>query len=135
MYIGDWALKRAQACGVCEKQCTKPEDMSCERHSSMARGCVVVEVTTTTSTEPLLPNRVSYARNLSHVDDKLRSFWSCLRWMCIDQFNTRHTMIIRTFLVEEQNIVKKVAKIQRAKEKQASKIPRQEKKPLVDEEP
>ncbi|RZS02892.1 hypothetical protein BHM03_00033000 [Ensete ventricosum] len=50
-------------------------------------GGIVVEVTTNNSTELLLPSKASYARNLSCVDLELRSFRSCLRWMCVDQFN------------------------------------------------
>ncbi|RRT69897.1 hypothetical protein B296_00021658 [Ensete ventricosum] len=34
-----------------------------------------------------------YAYSLSHVDDKLRSFQSYLRWMCVDQSNTYNTII------------------------------------------
>ncbi|RWW82739.1 hypothetical protein BHE74_00008777 [Ensete ventricosum] len=52
-----------------------------------------MEATTNSSTEPLLPSRVSYARSLSHANNKLRSFRSCLRWMCVDQFDARHAMI------------------------------------------
>ncbi|RWW69237.1 hypothetical protein BHE74_00023182 [Ensete ventricosum] len=59
----------------------------------MAGGGIVVEVTTNNSTELLLPSRESYARNLSCVDPELRSFRSCLRWMCVDQFNGRHAMV------------------------------------------
>uniref|UniRef100_A0A7N0T6F4 Extracellular ligand-gated ion channel n=1 Tax=Kalanchoe fedtschenkoi TaxID=63787 RepID=A0A7N0T6F4_KALFE len=33
---------------------------------------------------PLLPKR-HFARSKSHADDELRSFRSCLRWMCVDQ--------------------------------------------------
>ncbi|THU69521.1 hypothetical protein C4D60_Mb08t15270 [Musa balbisiana] len=54
---------------------------------------IVVEVTTSSSTEPLLPSRASYARNLSRANDKLRSFRFCLRWMCIDQSEARHIVV------------------------------------------
>ncbi|RRT83368.1 hypothetical protein B296_00000635 [Ensete ventricosum] len=50
----------------------------------MVGGCIVVKATTNRSTKSLLPNRVSYARNLSHAGNKLKSFRSCLRWMCVD---------------------------------------------------
>ncbi|KAJ1271229.1 hypothetical protein BS78_06G112900 [Paspalum vaginatum] len=33
---------------------------------------------------PLLRRRGSYTRSMSHARDELRSFRSCLRWMCID---------------------------------------------------
>ncbi|RWV98394.1 hypothetical protein GW17_00038765 [Ensete ventricosum] len=59
----------------------------------MAGGNVVVEATTSSSTESLLSSRVSYEHSLSHVDDKLRSLQSCLRWMCVDQSDTKHVMI------------------------------------------
>ncbi|RWW27867.1 hypothetical protein GW17_00007688 [Ensete ventricosum] len=35
----------------------------------------------------------SYARSLSHTGDKLNSFWSCFKWMCVDQFDARHAMV------------------------------------------
>ena len=47
-----------------------------------------------------------------------------LRFLSISRFSYRDQLfvrIIRAFLVEEQKIVKKVLKIQKAKEKQASK--------------
>ncbi|RWV80330.1 hypothetical protein GW17_00058423 [Ensete ventricosum] len=59
----------------------------------MARGGVIVEVTTSSSIELLLPNRVSYARSLSRVNDELRSFQSCLRWICIDHPDARHAVV------------------------------------------
>ncbi|RWV82843.1 hypothetical protein GW17_00055619, partial [Ensete ventricosum] len=52
-----------------------------------------VEAITNSNIEPLLPSKGSYAHSLSRVGDKLRSFLSCLRWMCIGQSDTRHTMI------------------------------------------
>ncbi|RWW16285.1 hypothetical protein BHE74_00044062 [Ensete ventricosum] len=52
-----------------------------------------MEATTSSSTELLLPSRQSYARSLSHTGDKLRSFRSYLRWMCIDQSDARHGII------------------------------------------
>ncbi|OEL17906.1 hypothetical protein BAE44_0021075 [Dichanthelium oligosanthes] len=33
---------------------------------------------------PLLRRRGSYTRSMSHARDELRSFRSCLRWMCVD---------------------------------------------------
>ncbi|RWW12844.1 hypothetical protein BHE74_00055876 [Ensete ventricosum] len=36
---------------------------------------------------------MSYTHNLSHANDKLRSFQSYLKWMWIDQFNTRYVMV------------------------------------------
>ncbi|CAD5164325.1 unnamed protein product [Musa acuminata subsp. malaccensis] len=59
----------------------------------MTRGGIVVEMTTTTSTEPLLPSKVSYARNVSRANDKLRSLRFCLRWMCINQSDARHVKV------------------------------------------
>ncbi|RWW02142.1 hypothetical protein GW17_00034790 [Ensete ventricosum] len=59
----------------------------------MVGGGVVVEATTDSSTKPPLPSRASYACNLSHVDDELRSFRSCLLWMCIDQSDATYAMI------------------------------------------
>ncbi|RWV83105.1 hypothetical protein GW17_00055339 [Ensete ventricosum] len=35
---------------------------------------------------------MSYARNLSRISDKFRSFQSYLMWMCIDQSDIRHAM-------------------------------------------
>ncbi|RWW23978.1 hypothetical protein BHE74_00050921 [Ensete ventricosum] len=45
----------------------------------------------------------------------------CLLVGCCEIVGFRFLWIIRAFLVEEQKIVKKVLKIQKAKEKQASK--------------
>ncbi|RRT41206.1 hypothetical protein B296_00056459 [Ensete ventricosum] len=36
---------------------------------------------------------MSYTHNLSHANDKLRSFKSYLKWMWIDQFNTIYVMV------------------------------------------
>lgn len=44
----------------------------------MAEGDVILETTTSSSTELLLPNRASYAHSLSYDDDELRSFQSYL---------------------------------------------------------
>ncbi|RWW22639.1 hypothetical protein GW17_00013142, partial [Ensete ventricosum] len=52
-----------------------------------------VEATNNNNTEPLLPSRVSYARSLSHIDDELGSFPSCLMWMCIDESDARYTVV------------------------------------------
>ncbi|RWW08448.1 hypothetical protein GW17_00028120 [Ensete ventricosum] len=52
-----------------------------------------MEAITSISTELLLPSRASYACNLSRNDDKLRSFQSCLKWMCIVQFDSKHAMV------------------------------------------
>ncbi|RWW50913.1 hypothetical protein BHE74_00042783, partial [Ensete ventricosum] len=49
--------------------------------------------------EPLLPSRASYAHNLSHTDDKLKSFQSCLKWMCINQYNVKHAMVTRSLFL------------------------------------
>ncbi|RRT54787.1 hypothetical protein B296_00048911 [Ensete ventricosum] len=54
---------------------------------------IIVEVTTNSNTEPLLPSRTSYARSLSHADNELKRFQSYLRWMCVDQSDSRHVMI------------------------------------------
>ncbi|RWV92337.1 hypothetical protein GW17_00045302, partial [Ensete ventricosum] len=58
-----------------------------------------VEATTNSSTKPLLPSRASYARSLSHVDDKLKSFRSCLKWMCVNESEAMHVMIFRSLFV------------------------------------
>ncbi|RZR74967.1 hypothetical protein BHM03_00046863 [Ensete ventricosum] len=52
-----------------------------------------MEAITSISTEPLLPSRASYVCNLSRNDDKLRSFQSYFRWMCIIQFDSKHAMV------------------------------------------
>ncbi|RWW46558.1 hypothetical protein BHE74_00047511 [Ensete ventricosum] len=59
----------------------------------MIGGYIVVEVTTNSSTEPLLPSRASCARKFSCTCDKFRSFRFYLRWIYIDQFDTRYTMV------------------------------------------
>ncbi|RZS27142.1 hypothetical protein BHM03_00060575 [Ensete ventricosum] len=59
----------------------------------MAGRYIAVEATTNSNTEPLLPSRASYARSLSCAGDNLRSFWSCLRWTCVNQSNARHAMV------------------------------------------
>ncbi|THU44143.1 hypothetical protein C4D60_Mb02t04290 [Musa balbisiana] len=53
------------------------------RLPSMTGESVIVEVTTNSSTEPLLLSRASYVRSLSYADDEFRSFRSRLKWMCI----------------------------------------------------
>ncbi|RWV88168.1 hypothetical protein GW17_00049767 [Ensete ventricosum] len=50
----------------------------------MTEGCIVVEVTISSNIEPLLPSRVSYTRSLSRAGDKLKSFRSYFRWICVD---------------------------------------------------
>ncbi|RWW41358.1 hypothetical protein BHE74_00053158 [Ensete ventricosum] len=35
-----------------------------------------------------------YTCSLFHADDELRSFRSCLRWMCIDQSDARHNGLL-----------------------------------------
>ncbi|RRT43296.1 hypothetical protein B296_00048804 [Ensete ventricosum] len=52
-----------------------------------------MEANTSSSTEPLLPSRALYGRSLSCIDNELRSFHSCLRWMCVDQFDIRHVVV------------------------------------------
>ncbi|RWW16733.1 hypothetical protein GW17_00019368 [Ensete ventricosum] len=52
-----------------------------------------MEATTSNSIELLLPSRASYTRNLSRADNKLRSFRSCLRWMCVNQSNAKYVMV------------------------------------------
>ncbi|RRT45712.1 hypothetical protein B296_00050134 [Ensete ventricosum] len=59
----------------------------------MVGGYIVVEATTSSSTEPLLSNRVSYAYNLSLAGDKLKSIRSYLRWVCVDQFDAKYAMV------------------------------------------
>ncbi|RWW03017.1 hypothetical protein GW17_00033861 [Ensete ventricosum] len=53
----------------------------------------VVEATTNSNTEPLLPSNALYICSLSYFNNELRSFRSYLRWMCIDQFNVMHTFL------------------------------------------
>ncbi|RWV95601.1 hypothetical protein GW17_00041765 [Ensete ventricosum] len=53
----------------------------------------IVEAITGNSTEPLLPSKVSYACNLSCADDELKNFRSCLRWICVNQYNAKHVMV------------------------------------------
>ncbi|RWW07924.1 hypothetical protein BHE74_00037106 [Ensete ventricosum] len=36
---------------------------------------------------------MSYACSFSRADDELKSFRSCLCWMCVDQSDTRHAMV------------------------------------------
>ncbi|RWV79152.1 hypothetical protein GW17_00059766 [Ensete ventricosum] len=60
-------------------------------------GIQLVEATTRSSTEPLLPSRASYAYSLSRVGDKLRSFGSCLRWMYVNQSDVKHAMVSYSF--------------------------------------
>ncbi|RWW35571.1 hypothetical protein BHE74_00059483 [Ensete ventricosum] len=59
----------------------------------MVGKCIIVEGTTSSNIEPLLSSRVSYARSFSRAGNKLRSFRSCLRWMCIDQSDAKPTMV------------------------------------------
>ncbi|RWV97469.1 hypothetical protein GW17_00039739 [Ensete ventricosum] len=58
----------------------------------MVGGCIVVEATSSSSSEPLLPIWASNARSLSHAGNKRRSFRSYLRWMCVDQSDARHAV-------------------------------------------
>ncbi|RWW03496.1 hypothetical protein GW17_00033353 [Ensete ventricosum] len=51
------------------------------------------------STETLLSSRVLYARSFSRVDDEIRSFRSCLRWMCVEQSDGRHAMVSRSLFL------------------------------------
>ncbi|RWW33778.1 hypothetical protein GW17_00001494 [Ensete ventricosum] len=48
---------------------------------------------TNNSIEPLLSSRASYARSLSRINNELRSFQSCVGWICVDQFDVKHTMV------------------------------------------
>ncbi|RWV85848.1 hypothetical protein GW17_00052322 [Ensete ventricosum] len=59
----------------------------------MVGGGILVEVTTSNSIEPLLSSKTSYERSLSRVGEELRSFRSCLRWMCVIQFDVKHTIV------------------------------------------
>ncbi|ONK70271.1 uncharacterized protein A4U43_C05F32010 [Asparagus officinalis] len=44
--------------------------------------------------KPLLPSKsVAFARCVSRPDDELKWFRSCLRWMCVDQSTTCHTLV------------------------------------------
>ncbi|KAJ6829089.1 uncharacterized protein M6B38_359785 [Iris pallida] len=44
--------------------------------------------------EPLLPSKAAaLARCVSRPDDELRSFRSCLRWMCVDQSTALHSAV------------------------------------------
>ncbi|RWW31227.1 hypothetical protein GW17_00004158 [Ensete ventricosum] len=49
-----------------------------------------MEAGTSSSIEPLLSSRASYARSLTHVSDKLKSFQSYLRSIYSDQSNANH---------------------------------------------
>ncbi|RWW21313.1 hypothetical protein GW17_00014535 [Ensete ventricosum] len=51
-----------------------------------------MKVTISSSIELMLLNRALYACNLFYVNNELKSFRSCLRWMCVDQFNTKHAI-------------------------------------------
>lgn len=57
----------------------------------MMGGGVVVEATTNSSIESLLPRKASYTCSICCADDEL-SFRSCLRWMYVDQSDTRHVV-------------------------------------------
>ncbi|RRT32552.1 hypothetical protein B296_00051720 [Ensete ventricosum] len=59
----------------------------------MTGGCIIVEATTINNTELLLPSRASFVCSLSRAGDNLKSFRSCLKWMCFDQSNAKHTMV------------------------------------------
>ncbi|RWW55314.1 hypothetical protein BHE74_00038065 [Ensete ventricosum] len=48
------------------------------------RGCIVVKAIISSNNEPLLPSKASYSRSHSRAVDKLRSFRSYLRWICVD---------------------------------------------------
>ncbi|RWW27087.1 hypothetical protein GW17_00008490 [Ensete ventricosum] len=52
-----------------------------------------MEVTTSNSSEPLLSSIEWYACSLFSVDNELRSFRSYLTWMCVDQYNAKHTIV------------------------------------------
>ncbi|RWW52813.1 hypothetical protein BHE74_00040747 [Ensete ventricosum] len=52
-----------------------------------------MEATTNNNIELLLPNRVSYIRNLSYASNKLKSLQSYLKWMCVNQFDAMHAMV------------------------------------------
>ncbi|RWW09409.1 hypothetical protein GW17_00027105 [Ensete ventricosum] len=52
-----------------------------------------MEVTTSSKIEPLLSSRASYTSGLSRADDELKSFQSCLGWVCIDQSDATHAMV------------------------------------------
>lgn len=43
--------------------------------------------------ESLLPLKSSYQRSFSHASDELKSFRSCLRWLCIDHSDSLHAAI------------------------------------------
>ncbi|XP_008805602.1 uncharacterized protein LOC103718515 [Phoenix dactylifera] len=43
--------------------------------------------------QPLLPRKASYTRSLSHAGDELKSFRSCLRWLCVDQSDTPRAVV------------------------------------------
>ncbi|PKU63342.1 uncharacterized protein LOC110106869 [Dendrobium catenatum] len=43
--------------------------------------------------ESLLPRKSSYQRSFSHAADELKSFRSCLRWLCIDHSDSFHAAI------------------------------------------
>ncbi|RWV85282.1 hypothetical protein BHE74_00037695 [Ensete ventricosum] len=53
-----------------------------------------MEATTSSSIEALVHINVLYTRSLSCIDNELRRFWSYLKWICIDQSDARHVMVL-----------------------------------------
>ncbi|RWV79566.1 hypothetical protein BHE74_00006677 [Ensete ventricosum] len=52
-----------------------------------------MEATISSNIEPLLSSKATYARSLSCANDKLMSFRSYLKLMCVDQSDTIHVMV------------------------------------------
>ncbi|RRT67573.1 hypothetical protein B296_00024226 [Ensete ventricosum] len=52
-----------------------------------------MEATTSRSIKSLLLSNATYAHNLSYANDKLRSFWSCLMWICVNYSDSKHTIV------------------------------------------
>lgn len=62
-----------------------------------------------------------YFGTSSLVELQMQPFFNCFLFLMASPCNFLFCRIIRAFLVEEQKIVKKVLKIQKAKERAASK--------------
>ncbi|RWV85920.1 hypothetical protein GW17_00052232 [Ensete ventricosum] len=58
-----------------------------------------MEATTNNNIELLLPNRVSYIRNLSYASNKLKNLQSYLKWMCVNQFDAMHAMVFLSLFI------------------------------------
>lgn len=59
----------------------------------MGGGGVVVKTTISSSIKSLLPSKVSYAHNIFCINNELKGFQSCLKWMHVNQSDTRHAVV------------------------------------------